>query len=88
MGRTDSALHSVPERMDGQAVTLLSLTGISIRANNRLGRHFIPVGGVFDGTYPTSKTRRGRVQGGGYICPTITAYGELYLLVQAEEEIL
>lgn len=29
------------------------------------------VGGVFDGSYPDSKTRRGRVQGGG-ISPTLT----------------
>lgn len=62
-----------------------SCYGISIRANNRAGRHYIPVGGVFDGTYPTSKTRRGRYQ--GEVCPTITAFGELYLLVQAEDEI-
>ena len=31
-----------------------------------------PPGGVFDWGYPTSKLRRGRVQGGGTICPTIT----------------
>ena len=31
------------------------------------------VGGVFDATYPNSKTQRGRVQEGGTICPTITA---------------
>ena len=30
-------------------------------------------GGVFDGSYPTSKTRRGRVQGKGMICPALTA---------------
>ncbi|MBO7695632.1 MAG: DNA cytosine methyltransferase [Methanobrevibacter sp.] len=29
-------------------------------------------GGVFDCSYPTSKLRRGRVQGGGEISPTIT----------------
>lgn len=28
-------------------------------------------------SYPTSKTRRGRVQGGGEICPTIATTGEL-----------
>lgn len=27
--------------------------------------------GCFDWTYPTSKLRRGRVQGGGHICPTL-----------------
>jgi hypothetical protein len=31
-------------------------------------------GGCFDGSYLTSKTRRGRVQGkGGRICPTLCA---------------
>lgn len=30
-------------------------------------------GGVVDLSYPSSKTRRGRVQEGGWICPTITA---------------
>ncbi len=35
---------------------------------------FIPceVGGVVDLNYPDSKTRRGRVQGSGQICPTLT----------------
>lgn len=31
------------------------------------------IGGVADLSYPNSKTRRGRVQDGGNICPTITA---------------
>lgn len=31
------------------------------------------VGGVADLSYPNSKTRRGRVQDGGNICPTLTA---------------
>lgn len=30
-------------------------------------------GGVCDLSYPTSKLRRGRVQEGGMICPTITS---------------
>jgi len=32
-----------------------------------------PIGGVADFSYPNSETRRGRVQGGGMISPTITA---------------
>lgn len=32
-------------------------------------------GGVADLSYPNSKLRRGRVQGGGTICPTITTTG-------------
>ena len=31
------------------------------------------VGGGADLSYPSSKTRRGRVQEDGWICPTITA---------------
>lgn len=37
-------------------------------------------GGVADLSYPTSKFRRGRVQDGGQICPTITTTGGLYRL--------
>ena len=33
--------------------------------------------GVFDWTQPNSLTRRGRVQGGGMISPTITCNGTL-----------
>ena len=44
------------------------------------------VGGVFDATYPNSKTRRGRVQEGGTICPTITAGSmEIYRIEVSEE---
>ncbi len=32
-----------------------------------------PVGGCFDWSFPTSKLRRGRVQGGGNVCPTLMA---------------
>ena len=41
----------------------------------------VPIGGCFDASYPKSKTRRGRVQGGGYICPTLTAgEPEIYII--------
>lgn len=42
-----------------------------IKANNKQGFFELTNGGVFDAMYPRSKTRRGRVQGGGHICPTI-----------------
>lgn len=32
-------------------------------------------GGVADLGFPSSKTRRGRVQGGGNICPTLITTG-------------
>lgn len=37
-----------------------------------------PLGGVFDWAYPTSKLRRGRVQDGGNVTPTITCSPEIY----------
>lgn len=42
--------------------------------------------GIVDLTYPTSKLRRGRVQGGGKICPTITRGGINGLLVIFKNE--
>lgn len=40
------------------------------------------VGGAVDLSYPNSKTRRGRVQGGGTICPTITAQNAGICLIE------
>lgn len=36
----------------------------------------VPQGAVFDGNYPNSKTRRGRLQDGGQTSPTLMASGE------------
>ena len=46
---------------------------LKIRQATKSGYIEIPVGGVFDGSYLSSATRRGRVQGGGMLCPTICA---------------
>lgn len=46
---------------------------VGIRQATRGGYIECEVGGVADFLYPTSKHRRGRVQGKGQICPTITA---------------
>ena len=45
-------------------------------------------GGVADLSFPKSKTRRGRVEDGGRICPTVTTTGGLHRLtvVQHDEE--
>lgn len=44
-------------------------------------------GGVADLSFPTSKTRRGRVQAGGTVCPTIMSSNqELYRLERKEME--
>lgn len=48
-----------------------------IKANNKRGFFNLVEGGVFDATYPNSKTRRGRVQAEGLICPTLTTEGEV-----------
>ena len=42
-------------------------------------------GGVFDAAYPNSATRRGRVQEGGSICPTILCSSMLLLFEGYEE---
>lgn len=38
-----------------------------------------------DLSYPNSKTRRGRVQGGGSICPTLTAENIGIYVLEREE---
>ena len=46
---------------------------VGIKQATQQGYAVMEVGGVADFLYPTSKLRRGRVQGGGQISPTITA---------------
>lgn len=41
---------------------------------------------VIDLSFPKSKTRRGRVQGGGMICPTINCSNELYVIIKKEKD--
>lgn len=51
-----------------------------------MGYSEVGVFGCFDWSYTSSKTRRGRVQGGGEICPTICAgEPELYVFLGYEE---
>lgn len=44
---------------------------VKIRVANKQGYAECEIGGVLDYSYPSSKTRRGRVQGNGQISPTI-----------------
>ena len=53
--------------------------GLKIRQATRKGWIEVPEGGCFDAAYPKSKLRRGRVQGGGQISPTITCNIEIYV---------
>ena len=43
-------------------------------------------GGVADLSYPSSDTRRGRVEDGGQICPTIPTTSQLYVIWKIKEE--
>lgn len=43
-------------------------------------------GGVFDISFPQSKTRRGRVQGNGMVCPTLTASSSQNIIRYLEDE--
>lgn len=62
---------------------------MKIRQATKLGYVEVPVGGVFDGRMPDSKTRRGRVQGNGDICPAIIAQEpEIYIYEGCYEESL
>lgn len=45
---------------------------VNVRQATKEGTIPCEVGGVADLNYPDSKTRRGRVQGNGQICPTLT----------------
>ena len=46
---------------------------IKIKQATKTGYEECKIGGVADLSYPESKTRRGRVQKGGDVCPTLTA---------------
>lgn len=49
---------------------------VVIPANTADGQQTMELGGVCDLSYPSSKTRRGRVQDGGSVTPTITTHAE------------
>ena len=49
---------------------------VVIPANTADGQQTMELGGVCDLSYPSSKTRRGRIQDGGSVTPTITTHAE------------
>ena len=61
---------------------------IKIRQATKLGYIEMEVGGVADLSFPTSKTRRGRVEKAGTIAPTITTTGGLYKMDYDKEEFI
>lgn len=60
---------------------------VRIRQATEQGWIECEIGGVADFSYPESQYRRGRVQGGGQISPTITAQGNEVCKVESEYRI-
>ena len=56
---------------------------LKIKANNKKGYYELNEGGIIDLTYPSSTTRRGRVQDNGEISPSLTVSGELHRIEKA-----
>jgi DNA (cytosine-5)-methyltransferase 1 len=59
---------------------------IAIPQATKQGYIEVGVGGVFDAAYPESTTRRGRVQEGGKVTPTICTSNELCVYEGVKEE--
>lgn len=58
---------------------------VKVKQNTKSGYAECELGGVVDLSYPSSKTRRGRVQGGGgWISPTITTTSALYRIEEIQ----
>lgn len=62
------------------------MENIRIKQATKQGFAVCRVGGVADFSYPESTTRRGRVQGGGDICPTITSEGMWICKIELAKE--
>lgn len=61
------------------------IQSVTIRQATKAGIAIWKVGGVADLSFPTSKTRRGRVQGDGEICPTLMANNQDIFKLEADE---
>lgn len=61
------------------------LQGVTIRQATKAGSIFWKVGGLADLSFPTSKTRRGRVQGNGSLAPTIMAGTNAICLLEVDK---
>ena len=73
---TDNYTQRLELKPDGTSNTLTSVAKdnlLIIPQATKEGYAVVPEGGVFDASYPDSTTRRGRVQEGGTVSPTIMA---------------
>ncbi len=60
---------------------------ITVKQATKTGYVCVYPNSIFDLSYPTSKTRRGRLQKGGQLCPTLTAtQGEILYFEPFKEE--
>lgn len=60
--------------------------GVLVSQATKGGYIFCKYGGVIDISVPTSKDRRGRVQGHGSICPTLTTSNNLIIVTRGERK--
>lgn len=70
--------HEIAPTMTGSAYHDNNVVAEPLRIPQATKQGYIEVreGGVFDGSYPTSTTRRGRVQEGGEVSPTLLTNGD------------
>jgi len=95
-GELDMSRHDMTElepRTDGVSNTLTSVQKDNLVAEplripqaTKQGYIEVPPGSVFDVSYPDSKTRRGRVQEGGQVSPTLMAGGEAPCRYEGKED--
>lgn len=67
----DGISPTITTRPEGKKTAILPC--VEIKQATKEGTIKCKVGGCYDASYPDSKTRRGRVQEGGDIVPTLTA---------------
>ena len=61
------------------------IEAVTIRQATKAGKIEWKVGGVADLSFPTSKTRRGRVQENGNVCPTLMANNQDLCKLEADK---
>lgn len=61
------------------------IEAVTIRQATKAGKIEWKVGGVADLSFPTSKTRRGRVQEKGNVCPTLMANNQDLCKLEADK---
>ena len=83
VGNYSPSRHNASRIVDkeGLAPTVMenhgTVTAIRVPQATKQGYIEVEPGGVFDGAYPESTTRRGRVQEGGKVAPTLCTSNEL-----------